>query len=259
MASQNASDEASAKKDKLLPAKIAPAKKIERKIIYTATINVIVDDLDAAQKKLTELIQTHQGYVASSDVSGEAGSKRTGTWTIRIPVDQSETFRKALLKFGYPQQNSLSSDDVTRQYYSLESRMQNTEATEKRLRKHLETSKETKDTLAIEKELDRVRGSIELMKGQLQLWQSLSTLATVNLTLIERKNYQPQQEPTFGNRISQTFAGSWRALTAFGRGLVLFVVAIGPWLAVFAVILVPIWWWIHRIRKRDALAESRKV
>ena len=245
-------------------AKISHAEKTERKIIYTANIHVVLNDLDKmdldkAILKLTELIQTHNGYIASSDVSGETGSQRTGTWTIRLPVDQFKIFRKALLKFGYPQQNSLSSNDVTQKYYSLESRMRNTEATEKRLLKHLETSKETKDTLAIEKELDRVRNSIEQMKGQLRMWQSLSALTTVNLTLVENQNYKPPQEPTFATRISLTFDASWKALTMFGKGLVLFVVLMTPWLPVLAVIFGPTWWIIRRSRKRQTSVDSLKT
>jgi predicted outer membrane protein len=246
--------EAVQSKVKKAPPKATPA--IERKIIYTATIQVIVDDLDAAQKKLDALRKSHKAYVANANVSGQTGSQRSGTWTIRLPVEQFEAFRKALLDFGYPQQNSLSSEDITRQYYSLESRMRNAEATEKRLLAHLEKSKETKDTLAIEKELDRVRGTIEEMKGQLQVWQTLTALTTVNLTFIEKKNYQPPQEPTFASRIGDTFSGSVDALASFGRGVTLFLVALVPWLPLLAVIVVPVWWMVRRSRRRIGHKES---
>jgi|GEM_PF-1475775 len=229
---------------------------VERKIIYTATIQVFVEDLDAARKKLDALRKTHKAYVANANISGQTGSQRQGTWTIRLPVGEFDAFRKAILDFGYPQLNALSSEDITRQYYSLESRMRNAEATEKRLLAHLEKSIETKDTLAIEKELDRVRGTIEEMKGQLQVWQTLTALTTVNLTLIERKNYQPPQEPTFATRISDTFSGSVDGLAAFGRGVTLFLVALVPWLPVLAVIVVPMWWAIRRSRRKAIHKES---
>ena len=234
-----------------------PAKtSVERKIIYTATIQVFVEDLDAAQKKLDALRKTHKAYVATANISGQTGSQRSGSWTIRLPVEQFDAFRKAILDFGYPQQNALSSEDITRQYYSLESRMRNAEATEKRLLAHLEKSQETKDTLAIEKELDRVRGTIEEMKGQLQVWQTLTALTTVNLTLIEKKNYQPPQEPTFVSRISDTFNGSVDGLAAFGRGVTLILVALIPWLPVLAVIVIPMWWAIRRSRRKALHKES---
>src|SRR5262245_943634 len=60
----------------------APA---SRKIIYTARAELIVEDFDQGQKALLQLVEQHKGYVASSEVSGAPGTRRFGTWTVRVP------------------------------------------------------------------------------------------------------------------------------------------------------------------------------
>jgi hypothetical protein len=45
--------------------------------------------------------------------------------------------------------------------------------------------------------------------------------------------------PDFGTSVGRTFQGSVDLLASFGRGVVLTVVALAPWLAVLAVLAVP--------------------
>src|SRR5262249_47652296 len=55
----------------------------ERMIVYTAHLDVIVDDLDPARERLAQLVAQHKAYVAASEITGNVGSRRTGTWTLR--------------------------------------------------------------------------------------------------------------------------------------------------------------------------------
>src|SRR5215210_4728356 len=58
----------------------------ERKIIYTARVELRVADLDAAREKLDALLAGVKGYVAKSDEAGKVGGTRAGTWKVRVPV-----------------------------------------------------------------------------------------------------------------------------------------------------------------------------
>ena len=85
---------------------------------------------------------------------------------------------------------------------------------------------------------------------------NLVAMTTVNLTFVERENYVPPQAQSFGTSISRTFAGSVEALQSFGRGVVLFAVAVGPWLPVIVVVVAPVWWTIRRRRRDDLIDET---
>src|SRR5262249_9381319 len=52
------------------------------------------------------------------------------------------------------------------------------------------------------------------------------------------KDYTPPVNPTFGTQIGRTFRESIALLTSFGKGIVLIVVAVAPWLPLAALVLV---------------------
>jgi hypothetical protein len=232
-------------------AKPAQDEKMPRKIVYTADLRVIVEDFPTAEAELKKLLKDHHGLIAKSDITGSTGSPRSGTWKLRIPVDEFEDFLQAVAGLGVPLKNSIDSQDVTEEYYDLDTRIKNKKVEEERLRKHLDQSTgKLEEILAVEKELSRVRGEIEHQEGRLRLLANLASLTTVTVTIQEIKNYVPPQAPTFAASIAGTFSASVGLLGAFGRGLVLFGVALVPWLTILLLLGGPIgllvWWWRSR-------------
>src|SRR5262249_13120461 len=154
------------------------------------------------------------GFVAQSEIIGSAGSPRQGHWRLRVPADQVEACVAAIAKLGIPEKNSVDSKDVTEEYYDLEARIKNKNAEEGRLQGYLDDKKATsklEDILTIERELNRVRGEIDQAEGRMRMLSNLSTLATIEVTLREVKDYVPSQG--FAAQIGGTFSGSLDALT----------------------------------------------
>lgn len=214
------------------------AEDIPRKIIYTAKATLVVGDFDRSDEELRRLIKDHRkAFIARSSVHGSPGSPRTGSWTIRVPADQLETFFDQVGALGEVHERSLDSQDITEQYFDRENRLKNKLARQEALRKMLtESTAKKEDYLAVDRELNQVTQDIEADQGQLRLWRSLSALATVNLTVRERKDYVPPTAPSFGTTIARTFFASVDALLSFGRLLVLVVVALAPWVPLLALL-----------------------
>lgn len=61
-----------------------------RRIIYTANVDVVVEDFEGVPGRVADLAEQFGGYVAGSNVHGQPGHPRRGTWTIRVPVEQYE-------------------------------------------------------------------------------------------------------------------------------------------------------------------------
>jgi Domain of unknown function (DUF4349) len=197
----------------------AAAQAVARKIIYTAGIELLVDNIEQADQQLRQLVAAEKGaYVAKAEIRGSPGSPRYGSWTLRVPVEQFETFRLAVLKLGEEQRESLDSQDVTDQYYDLDARIKNNQARVESLRKLLDKAAEGKieDYLAVQKRLDEVTAELDVQKGLLTRLDKLSALATVNVTMHERLGYVRPEAPGFGTRIRRTFGGSLDALQDFG-------------------------------------------
>ncbi len=138
--------------------------------------------------------------------------------------------------------------------------MTNLEAREQALRqlyKEKIAGSKLTDLLEVDRELNNVRTHINVIKGHLQRWDKLIEYATVILTLRDRKGYVPPTSPDFGTSIGRTFYGSLDLLVSTGKGLLLAIVALGPWLAVLAVLLTVGLIPIRAHRRKKLLPEVR--
>jgi hypothetical protein len=231
---------------------------VQRKTIYSASVQLVVEDLDAVQDRVRELIKRHDAQLASEDVSGSKGTARTARWRVRVPVKDFEAFLAAVTRLGELTSSSTTSQDVTEEFYDLEARLKQKQLEEQGLLKLQEEAaaimnKDPKarmeDLLAVRREWNAVRQEIERIQGRLKLLGHLTELTTVTITLTERKGYVPPTAPTFGTTIGRTFEGSISALTSFGQGIVLILVALAPWLPVIALVVVLFWLVLRRLRR----------
>jgi hypothetical protein len=224
---------------------------LPRKIIYNASINLTVGDFAKAEEALKELLSAAKGYVVNSDVSGTPGSPRSGHWQVRVPADQADAFRAAVIKLGELEKTTTDSQDVTEEYYDLDARIRNMKKEEDRLLGHLDRSTgKLDDILKVEHELTRVRGEIERHQGRQNLIAKLTAMTTVTITFRERWSYVPPEATSFGLTVARTFSGSWDTLVGFGKALVLVTVALVPWLIPASAIAVPGWLVGRRLRKQ---------
>jgi hypothetical protein len=240
------------KKDGPAQAEITKAKKsapVERKIKYTANLQLICDEFAKAEEGLQAAIKEFKGRIAHSELTTSPGAPRSGTWRIRVPVAEFEGFRDAVRKLGEVERNTSDSEDVTELYYDLENHIKNKLAEEESLRKLLEKSANEKieNVLAVRRELAEVRDDINRKQGKLNLLANLTDLTTVTVTLRERQKYDPAPPPaiaesaSFGTRIGVTFANSWDAFVAALQFVVIAATAAAPWLALPAVVALAGW------------------
>lgn len=217
-----------------------PEKRVlERKIIYTANVDLVVEEFDGIPSQVEELARQYGGHVARSEIHGTPGMPRSGNWTIRVPVDRYEEFLAAVAELGETRSVQTDSDDITAKYYDVESRIRNKKEEETRLRKHLEDSTgKLEEILAVEQHIARVRGEIESMEGQLRLWKNLTSLTTVTLRVDEIKDYEPEGDPSYMTRVRRAFEGSISALVDTAQAGSIMLVAAVPWLLVLAVFFV---------------------
>jgi hypothetical protein len=235
------------------PNPAAPPVQAERKIIYTATLEVVVKDLDAATAGVTKLLADSPGsYVAKSEQRTDSGARRTATYTLRVPADRFRPLIDGLAALGHAERNALDSQDVTEEFVDTQARLRNLKKEEETLNKLLEQSGSRDEVLRTRAEIRAIRGEIERSQARLDYLTKLTALSTVNLTLREIKDYTPPTAPTFGDRAGSTFGASWAALEAFGKNAALVAVALAAWLPVLIPVGIGAWVLSRRRRKQPA-------
>jgi hypothetical protein len=233
-----------------------------RKIIFTAKLDLIVEDFDKAVEALNTAIGEQKGFVAASDVRGERGRPRSGVWTVRVPQEHFDALVAAVAKLGEALHNRRDSQDVTEGYYDTRERLKTFEVEEEGLRKYYADRAPTakpEDMMAVRRELTQLRAQIEELKGRLRRWDNQVDLATVVVNLSERKEYVPPVVPnspvvaTFGGTIGEKFRNSIDGIVDLGKNIVFGAVGAAPWVALVAVVGGPLWlrlWRLLRSRKR---------
>lgn len=201
----------------------------ERKVIVTHSMTVEVKDLSASFRAVIELAKTGNGYTTETGrVRNDDGSYE-GRVVMRVPSGEVGNLLEKLRAFGTVVIENSTGEDITEQYVDMEARLKNARASEVRL--HNLMSRQTQrlaDVLAVEKELTRVRGDIEAFEAQKRSWDILTTLVTIQVTLVEPRGAFPVSYKVWGplrtafGEALESFAGSLHAMIVFA-GMVL------PW------------------------------
>ena len=225
----------------------APAK--PRKIRYTADLDMIVDNFQKSQDGLETAMKDAQAQLASDEIISSPGSLRSGTWRIRVPVDQLESFRTAITKLGEVERNTLQSEDITAQYYDLQADIKDRMVARETLRELLKETgkKEMKHYLDVWDKLESVSNEINRKEGQLRLWADLTELTTVTVHFREKRKFIPEEKAkdqevaTFRMQAGKTWSDSWDSVLGFGQWLILAAIALTPWLPIIVVTAGGIW------------------
>ncbi len=165
---------------------------VQRKIIRSGDVEFEIESFDGAVARVTQIAAEEQGYVGTVNSEKLPNGKVKGTIVVRVPPDRLDTLLLKLRALGELKSQRIGSQDVTKQYYDLESRLRAARTMEERLLKIIKEGKgEIKDLLLAEKELGEWRTRIEGFEGELRYYSALISLSTLNITLYEKEIKAP--------------------------------------------------------------------
>jgi hypothetical protein len=236
---------------------------VERKIIYHASLELIVKDTTAALEQIQTLTEEMGGFVAESNMWRDQDHQRASL-TVRVPA---ETLDVALVKFRAlavdVESQRVGSQDVTEEYVDLEARLRNEQRTERELQELLETRSElgkTADILEVHRELSRVRSQIEQIQGRMKYLENMSAMATVEISLMPDALVQPvvvggwQPQGTARDAVRLLL----RALQFLADAAIVFVLLILPVVLVIAIPIVVLVLLVRAIWRRRKQRKQTK-
>lgn len=227
-----------------------------RKWIITIDMYVETEDLDALVQALEEKISALDGYVEDQSVhngSTYASHRyRNANLTVRIPEGKVDQFTSDVEGLANVVSQNLNREDITLQYVATSSRVTALETEEARLLELLAQAETMEALLEIEARLTDVRYELESYASQLRLYDNQIDYATIYLNLEEVQEYTPVEDPTFFERISDTFSNSLEGLGEGAVDIVVFLVGNSPYLAVLAVLALAVILAVKKTRKKKA-------
>lgn len=163
----------------------------ERLIIRTGYLSMSVTDTEESFAQIESMAMGLGGWVVNSN-SNRFGDGLHGTMTVRIPAAHyaplMNDFRNMAVEVI--SENS-SGQDVTDEFVDLSSRLQNLEATADRVRAFLNDADSVEEALEVNKELSRLEGEIEVIKGRMQFLSQSAAFSTITVELYPDAVAQP--------------------------------------------------------------------
>ncbi|MBI1749518.1 MAG: DUF4349 domain-containing protein [Acidobacteria bacterium] len=207
-------------------------------IIRSATLVVVSKEFDAARGAFERLLRQHGGYIAQLSISGQGGTARALTATLRVPADRMDALFAELKKIGRVEGEGQMGEEVTQQYVDLVARQKNARVTEQRLAQILtQRTGKVSDVLEVEREIARVRGEIEQMEAQRKTLENQVAFASVKFEL--REEYQAQLNitpPSTSTRLRNAAVEGYKSATENAIDLAVFFLNAGPTLLLWGLI-----------------------
>ncbi len=244
---------------------------IERLIVRTGSISVVVEDTLAAEAQIEQMVHSMAAegafVVSSNQYGGAPNSPPYISMSIRVPVERFDEVMdriKALAVEGTTPTVSESAQDVTEEYVDLEARVESLEAARERLLELMQGAQTTEDLLMAEQQLTQREAEIEALKGRMRY---LAETARLSLITIELQPYILSQPVDTRWRPAETVRRAFEALVNgarnFGDFLIYFSIAVLPWLVLLGLVIYGIvrfvMWRVRAGRSRRAAGPPQTV
>ncbi|MEI8197027.1 MAG: DUF4349 domain-containing protein, partial [Phycisphaerae bacterium] len=150
-----------------------PATQPARIVIYSASLDVVVADVARSLEVMRATAESLGGYMQELDKL---------SITVRVPAARFTAAVAIAERLGEVTDRNIKAQDITEQMRDLKIRLDNAEQVRLRLKDLVAKSEKMKDTLEIEKELERVTETIELLKGKIQFLSQQAAYSTLKVT-----------------------------------------------------------------------------
>ena len=213
----------------------------EQKLIRTVSMDVETEDLETLLPQIGSKITALGGYVENQELyNGSSYSSyrhRSANLTIRVPAESLNSFVEDVKGVSNVVSYNESTENVTLQYVSTESRMKALEVEQERLLELLAKAENMADLLEIEARLTDVRYELENVTSQLRVLSNQVDYATIRLYISQVKVYTETQEQTIWQRIGSGFKENLRSIGEDLTDFFVWAITYSPQLILWAVLI----------------------
>lgn len=199
-------------------------------VIRTAQITLTTPDFAKARASLDDILKRHGGHIGNLTIGSPADSGQTLQAMLRIPAPQLDAAMAEIRRLGRVETEQQGGEEVTQQMVDLEARLSNSRNTEQRLADILRRSTgKITDVLAVETQIDRVRGEIERMEAERKNLGDRVNFAALDVRINEEyKAHLAVAAPSTGSRLRNAAVEGYRNVADSLTGIAMFLLSYGP-------------------------------
>ncbi len=228
-----------------LAAQNLPAARI---IIKNASLSFEVSSYDVALAQIQKIAEQSDGFLTNSSAYLRDDNVKSGNITMRVPAEQFEATLAELKKLAKKVENeNLSGNDITEEFYDLTARLENKKKAETRYQEILKSAKTVKDILEVEQALTNVREEIERLEGRKRYLSDQAAMSTITINLHESYPLMAQGSNSFLAQIKRGFENGVQGFAEVTSACITFVIAGLPLFALGFVVI----WLLRKLLRRS--------
>lgn len=235
---------------------------LDRMVIRNANISLETTDFENTADSVEVIIANYGGFIENSNrwmftMDGE--DFWIADYTLRVPVNYFDTVNRLLMALGRVINFGSSSEDITRQFQDMESRLNIRLEEERRLLAMIENAGSLEDLINLEARLADLRITIESLRRSMTDMDHLAAFSTIHLILHEVSEdggIIPTWEG-FDNRLISAFVSSIAFTASLIEGFAVLIAYIILPLALLAVPVSIVLLVMKRIRSKRINLEER--
>lgn len=222
----------------------------KRMIIRTGTMSIENDNFDETEAKAKEITRNLGGYITNSTSQVNQSGKKQGAITIRVHADKYDELLAEMAKIGKVMNQNITGRDVTEEYVDAEARLKTQRELETRLLQLLaEKTANLTAVVEVEQKLASVRENIEKTEGRMRMLKDQASFSTVTVSIFEPAILHTSSGGFF-YEIERGFEKGITGFTSILAGLITFIIALSPILAVLGLI---VYLTVRYIRKKKTV------
>ncbi|MGI6113950.1 MAG: DUF4349 domain-containing protein [Mahellales bacterium] len=214
----------------------------ERKIIKSAYVSLETDEFQRTIDTITGKVVAVGGYIENSELvnSNREGELRRANYQLRVPKNIFDQFILDLNQYGNVSRSSIQGEDITGQYFDVDTRVKTLKAQEQRVLQLLAKAEKLEDIINIERELSYLRNEIEMLTGTLKNWDNMISYSKVVIDIYEVKSLAAIETGGTGlaSRLKNGFISSIYNLGKVLAGILIFIVSVLPFVLVIVVVAI---------------------
>lgn len=219
-------------------------------MVRRVELEVLVNDVTAAATRARATVSGAGGWVQSEEiVPGTEDRPGNGSMVLRVPTSDLDGIITSLGELGEVTFSRSTAEDVTAEYRDVEARVATLEAGAERLRDLIADAPSVESIASLERELTSREAELDALKARMKVLEADVSRSTITLHLAEESDdLQALSEEDETGFLAGLGAG-WTAFVSSVNVLLTAAGALLPFLAVAALIGIPLLLWRRRRRQ----------